>query len=109
MAHGWPIINLNIGFQLWHPHQQATTAAMLHTSQFFSSGAVATGVVLGFFLHDRAGRIGGAGGASEIGSAGGTSGGRASCQDCGNNAKKDCTHMRCHTCCRSPRLAVQQA
>jgi hypothetical protein len=61
MAHGWPIINLNIGFQLWHPHQQATTAAMLHTSQFFSSGAVATGVVLGFSSHDRAGRIGGAG------------------------------------------------
>ncbi|GAU31204.1 hypothetical protein TSUD_210610 [Trifolium subterraneum] len=24
-----------------------------------------------------------------------------SCQDCGNQAKKDCTHMRCRTCCKS--------
>ncbi|TVU07621.1 hypothetical protein EJB05_40985 [Eragrostis curvula] len=82
-----------IGFQLWHPHQQA--AAVPHTSQFFSSG-VATGVVLGFSSHD-------GGGAAGMGGGGGTGGGRAgtSCQDCGNNAKKDCTHMRCRTCCRS--------
>ncbi|MED6172777.1 hypothetical protein PIB30_053060 [Stylosanthes scabra] len=35
---------------------------------------------------------------------GGTSGGAAggiSCQDCGNQAKKDCPHMRCRTCCKS--------
>jgi LRP1 type putative zinc finger protein len=85
-----------IGFQLWHPHQQAAAAATPHTSQFFSSGGMATGVVLGFSSHDGAGGIGGAGGA-------GTGGGRAgtSCQDCGNNAKKDCAHMRCRTCCRS--------
>jgi LRP1 type putative zinc finger protein len=83
-----------IGFQLWHPHQQA--AAAPHTSQFFSSGGVATGVVLGFSSHDGGGGIGGAGG-------GGTGEGRAgtSCQDCGNNAKKDCVNMRCRTCCRS--------
>ncbi|KAF8772093.1 hypothetical protein HU200_006086 [Digitaria exilis] len=83
-----------IGFQLWHPHQQAP--AVPHTSQFFSSG-VATGVVLGFSSHDGTGAgIGGPGG-------GGAGGGRAgtSCQDCGNNAKKDCSHMRCRTCCRS--------
>eukprot|EP00257_Ricinus_communis_P023525 XP_015583530.1 protein SHORT INTERNODES isoform X2 [Ricinus communis] len=24
-----------------------------------------------------------------------------SCQDCGNQAKKDCVHMRCRTCCKS--------
>ncbi|CAN8229151.1 unnamed protein product [Cochlearia groenlandica] len=23
------------------------------------------------------------------------------CRDCGNQAKKDCTHMRCRTCCKS--------
>ncbi|KAK6784386.1 hypothetical protein RDI58_017841 [Solanum bulbocastanum] len=22
------------------------------------------------------------------------------CQDCGNQAKKDCSHLRCRTCCR---------
>ncbi|KAF5463052.1 hypothetical protein F2P56_019001 [Juglans regia] len=33
-------------------------------------------------------------------SAGGGGGG-VSCQDCGNQAKKDCVHMRCRTCCKS--------
>ncbi|OMO84553.1 Zinc finger, lateral root primordium type 1 [Corchorus olitorius] len=33
------------------------------------------------------------------GAAGG--GGGMSCQDCGNQAKKDCPHMRCRTCCKS--------
>ncbi|XP_043708665.1 protein SHI RELATED SEQUENCE 1-like [Telopea speciosissima] len=28
-------------------------------------------------------------------------GGGTSCQDCGNQAKKDCIHMRCRTCCKS--------
>ncbi|KAE8704496.1 Protein SHI RELATED SEQUENCE 3 [Hibiscus syriacus] len=28
-------------------------------------------------------------------------GGVISCQDCGNQAKKDCPHFRCRTCCRS--------
>ncbi|XP_010465649.1 PREDICTED: protein SHORT INTERNODES-like isoform X2 [Camelina sativa] len=32
---------------------------------------------------------------------GSSSGGGPSCQDCGNQAKKDCTHMRCRTCCKS--------
>uniref|UniRef100_A0A0E0E6A5 Uncharacterized protein n=1 Tax=Oryza meridionalis TaxID=40149 RepID=A0A0E0E6A5_9ORYZ len=38
-----------------------------------------------------------------MGGPGGAGGGRAgtSCQDCGNNAKKDCSHLRCRTCCRS--------
>ncbi|XP_042451493.1 protein SHI RELATED SEQUENCE 4-like [Zingiber officinale] len=27
--------------------------------------------------------------------------GGKSCQDCGNQAKKDCTHLRCRTCCMS--------
>lgn len=30
-----------------------------------------------------------------------SSGGGISCQDCGNQAKKDCSHMRCRTCCKS--------
>ncbi|KAF7073823.1 hypothetical protein CFC21_078759 [Triticum aestivum] len=28
-------------------------------------------------------------------------GGGTSCQDCGNQAKKDCQHQRCRTCCKS--------
>lgn len=31
----------------------------------------------------------------------GTLGSGMNCQDCGNQAKKDCTHLRCRTCCRS--------
>ncbi|KAG9148990.1 hypothetical protein Leryth_010599 [Lithospermum erythrorhizon] len=34
-----------------------------------------------------------------------TSGSRSiNCQDCGNQAKKDCIHMRCRTCCKSRRF-----
>ncbi|XP_019172034.1 PREDICTED: protein SHI RELATED SEQUENCE 1-like [Ipomoea nil] len=33
--------------------------------------------------------------------AAGTGAAGISCQDCGNQAKKDCSHMRCRTCCRS--------
>ncbi|GJX35359.1 SHI related sequence 1-like protein [Tanacetum coccineum] len=40
--------------------------------------------------------MGHAGGASSGGASGGVS-----CQDCGNQAKKDCPHMRCRTCCKS--------
>ena len=32
---------------------------------------------------------------------GGGGGGGMNCQDCGNQAKKDCPHMRCRTCCKS--------
>lgn len=34
-------------------------------------------------------------------SGGGGVGGGVSCQDCGNQAKKDCPHLRCRTCCKS--------
>lgn len=36
---------------------------------------------------------------SAMGCGGG--GGALTCQDCGNQAKKDCNHRRCRTCCRS--------
>ncbi|XP_057970647.1 protein SHI RELATED SEQUENCE 1 [Malania oleifera] len=35
------------------------------------------------------------------GAGGGAGGGGVSCQDCGNQAKKDCPHLRCRTCCKS--------
>ena len=34
-------------------------------------------------------------------SSGGLGGGGMNCQDCGNQAKKDCPHLRCRTCCKS--------
>ncbi|XP_016487105.2 protein EXPRESSION OF TERPENOIDS 1-like [Nicotiana tabacum] len=36
-----------------------------------------------------------------------SSGAGISCQDCGNQAKKDCQHMRCRTCCKSRGLQCQ--
>ncbi|KAK8697618.1 hypothetical protein V6N13_113759 [Hibiscus sabdariffa] len=36
-----------------------------------------------------------------IGDGGPGSSSGATCQDCGNQAKKDCTHRRCRTCCKS--------
>lgn len=39
------------------------------------------------------------GGSSRQG--GGSGGGGINCQDCGNQAKKDCAHHRCRTCCKS--------
>jgi LRP1 type putative zinc finger protein len=35
------------------------------------------------------------------GGAGSLTGGGMNCQDCGNQAKKDCPHLRCRTCCKS--------
>ncbi|KAL9251773.1 SHI RELATED SEQUENCE 1-like protein [Drosera capensis] len=43
----------------------------------------------------------GGGGAVMMRAAAGGSGGGICCQDCGNQAKKDCPHMRCRTCCKS--------
>ncbi|KAK9059132.1 hypothetical protein SSX86_021751 [Deinandra increscens subsp. villosa] len=43
--------------------------------------------------------VGGGGGGG--GGSGSTSGSTTTCQDCGNQAKKDCNHRRCRTCCKS--------
>ncbi|KAL9248334.1 hypothetical protein vseg_021668 [Gypsophila vaccaria] len=44
---------------------------------------------------------GGSGSGPGTGPVGPGSGMTATCQDCGNQAKKDCSHRRCRTCCRS--------
>ncbi|XP_042000287.1 protein LATERAL ROOT PRIMORDIUM 1-like [Salvia splendens] len=67
------------GMQLWQHHQQGQNSsaylikpmALEHPNLLPSSGG---------------------GGASSSSSA---------CQDCGNQAKKDCQHRRCRTCCKS--------
>lgn len=45
-------------------------------------------------ISDHGFRAGGGGSTS-------TSGSTTTCQDCGNQAKKDCSHRRCRTCCKS--------
>lgn len=99
------------GFELWH-HQQQEQPLQLqtqprphhhHLQDLYSSAAVGLG--------------GGAGPSSRssinvsdesssrsafmmMRPTGGVGAG-LSCQDCGNQAKKDCVHMRCRTCCKS--------
>ncbi|KAL4567722.1 hypothetical protein LXL04_023314 [Taraxacum kok-saghyz] len=41
------------------------------------------------------------GGGGGVGGSASTSGSTLTCQDCGNQAKKDCYHRRCRTCCKS--------
>ncbi|KAK4746271.1 hypothetical protein SAY87_012583 [Trapa incisa] len=36
----------------------------------------------------------------QTGGGSGLGGGTINCQDCGNQAKKDCAHLRCRTCCK---------
>lgn len=43
----------------------------------------------------------GGSGSGGMGSGGSGSSSGATCQDCGNQAKKDCSHRRCRTCCKS--------
>ncbi|OAY76928.1 Protein SHORT INTERNODES [Ananas comosus] len=96
-----PDISYPRGFELWQHH---------HHPQLPSSAAAAAALI-GFSSDHQlpAGRIimrgggggGRSGGAAAAGSSGGGGGGGVSCQDCGNQAKKDCAHMRCRTCCKS--------
>ncbi|KAG6496597.1 hypothetical protein ZIOFF_044465 [Zingiber officinale] len=66
------------GFELWQKEQ--------HRQQFYS-GAVG-------FSDDGAAQ-------QPRVTRSGLVGGGMSCQDCGNQAKKDCAHLRCRTCCKS--------
>ncbi|KAL6316520.1 hypothetical protein AAG906_018223 [Vitis piasezkii] len=86
----------NKGFELWQQycHQR------LHQPQniVFSSSAtfgVSTPSGRTYNLSDESCRSG----FTVMRQGGG--GGGMNCQDCGNQAKKDCIHMRCRTCCKS--------
>ncbi|XP_061360867.1 protein SHI RELATED SEQUENCE 1-like [Gastrolobium bilobum] len=95
------------GFELWNQQQQQQqqhaeqliphARPLLHRD-LYSSGGVGPSRVSddnsssrSAFMAMRSAVEGGSGG----------SGGGISCQDCGNQAKKDCPHMRCRTCCKS--------
>ncbi|MED6176485.1 hypothetical protein PIB30_088637 [Stylosanthes scabra] len=94
------------GFELWNQHQLQQQqqqhvishhqARPLFHRDLYSS-AVALGVGPSSASDEqspsRSAVLAMAGGGS------GTTG--ISCQDCGNQAKKDCPHMRCRTCCKS--------
>lgn len=68
----------NKGFELWQQYYQLHHLQRLHQNP---SAADATPAAM------RQARGGGGEGVN--------------CQDCGNQAKKDCAHLRCRTCCKS--------
>ncbi|GFQ03491.1 protein shi related sequence 5 [Phtheirospermum japonicum] len=67
----------NKGFELWQHNYQKPQHHQHVDSRYRSAG-------LGFRMMSRTGNDDG-----------------FNCQDCGNQAKKDCVHMRCRTCCKS--------
>lgn len=102
------------GFEIWpqsyHHHQQQQQQNLNSNNNYYSfgvgpsrrsnSGNVNDEVSVsfsdestrfGFTVMRPGGGVGGLGGI----------GGGMNCQDCGNQAKKDCPHLRCRTCCKS--------
>lgn len=90
----------NKGFELCQHYFQLQYQNISHSPQADASrrwccGGDTLTAELGFAA-DMSG-IGRGGG----GSGSGSGGEMINCQDCGNQAKKDCEHMRCRTCCKS--------
>ncbi|KAE8709508.1 Protein SHORT INTERNODES [Hibiscus syriacus] len=77
------------GFELWQQQQQQQ-----QQDPYVSAAGLGVGPSINF-ADDSSSRSG----FMMTRSGGGTGG--ISCQDCGNQAKKDCPHMRCRTCCKS--------
>lgn len=80
-----PVPSYTRGFELWQQHS--------HHHLFPSSN------LLSFSHEPLAGIQHSGSGTASRGMRGGSGG--MSCQDCGNQAKKDCTNLRCRTCCKS--------
>ncbi|WOG82979.1 hypothetical protein DCAR_0102152 [Daucus carota subsp. sativus] len=76
--------NSGSGIQFWQQMQQQQNA-----SYFKKPGSV----------HDHHQTV--AANLLQGGGAASSSSSVATCQDCGNQAKKDCSHRRCRTCCKS--------
>ncbi|GAB2219578.1 hypothetical protein Droror1_Dr00007215 [Drosera rotundifolia] len=86
------------GFEIWqqyvqvHHHHHTPTAAYnvgIGDSSMLASGlGPTTRSMMSYSTSSRGIRSGSAGGG-------------INCQDCGNQAKKDCAHLRCRTCCKS--------
>ncbi|KAJ0795610.1 putative transcription factor STY-LRP1 family [Helianthus annuus] len=92
----------NKGFDVWqqyyylHPHRYQLHRQQQQYDLGYADGDNSTGA-RGNSNVMRQGGYGMVGG--EYGGVG--SGGGTNCQDCGNQAKKDCQYMRCRTCCKS--------
>ncbi|TXG52142.1 hypothetical protein EZV62_021311 [Acer yangbiense] len=108
----------NKGFEIWpqyyhqqHQQQQQQQQQQQNVSNYLSFGVgPSRRSLINVSDHDsspRSGfsmmmmRPGSSSGGGGGGGGSGSGGGGMNCQDCGNQAKKDCPHMRCRTCCKS--------
>ncbi|KAK9274052.1 hypothetical protein L1049_018866 [Liquidambar formosana] len=71
------------GIQLWQHHQQSQQVNYMKKPSIVEHSNSANLL--------QGGGIGGSGPSTSA----------TTCQDCGNQAKKDCSHRRCRTCCKS--------
>ncbi|XP_013590576.1 PREDICTED: protein SHI RELATED SEQUENCE 5-like [Brassica oleracea var. oleracea] len=99
------IYNTNKGFEIWPPqyfqeqHQQQHVTA---PANFYSFGMVPSGSSSNNNNNNRSRSLHfNVVSDHEPGGFTVTRQGSMNCQDCGNQAKKDCPHMRCRTCCKS--------
>ncbi|KAK4356472.1 hypothetical protein RND71_025443 [Anisodus tanguticus] len=71
--------------------------------QFFSSNQVQPQSSTNYAKNSTNNILGGGnnGSGNNIGGSVSSTSSTTTCQDCGNQAKKDCTHRRCRTCCKS--------
>ncbi|KAF6156178.1 hypothetical protein GIB67_007995 [Kingdonia uniflora] len=79
------------GFNLWQQHLQRQNIYSTRGNVGDESSSRNAAVTM--MMRHQQGQLG-------MGDQVGVGGGR-SCHDCGNQAKKDCAHMRCRTCCKS--------
>ncbi|CAH8383198.1 unnamed protein product [Eruca vesicaria subsp. sativa] len=99
------IYNTNKGFEIWPPQyfQQQQEQQQQHVTappNFYSFGMVPSGSSNNNNNRSR-GLYFNVVPDHEPGGFSVTRQGGMNCQDCGNQAKKDCPHMRCRTCCKS--------
>lgn len=105
------IYNNNKGFEIWPPqyfqqqeHQQQQHQQQQHASapaNFYSFGMVPSGSSSNNNNNRSRSLYFNVVSDHEPGGFTVTRQGGMNCQDCGNQAKKDCPHMRCRTCCKS--------
>ncbi|KAL1198623.1 Protein SHI RELATED SEQUENCE 5 [Cardamine amara subsp. amara] len=104
------IYNTNKGFEIWPPqyfqqqqeHQQQQQQHASAPANFYSFGMVPSGSSSNNNNNNRSRSLYfNVVSDHEPGGFTVTRQGGMNCQDCGNQAKKDCPHMRCRTCCKS--------
>ncbi|TKY75209.1 SHI RELATED SEQUENCE 5 protein [Spatholobus suberectus] len=93
----------NKGFEIWpqshhHPqaHQNLSNYLAFGVGPSRRNCSSVNEEDVSFCLSDESTRFG-----LTVMRSGGAGSGGMNCQDCGNQAKKDCVHLRCRTCCKS--------